>query len=56
MSGLCLRHGAYLNGTSNMFTYLLIIFLGQDWLVLFKKKLDTLRNGILAQRSLLSSE
>ena len=28
---LCLHHGTYLNGTSNVFAYLLIIFLGHDW-------------------------
>ena len=35
---LCLRHGAYLNSTSNVFTYLLIIFLGNDWLGFFLNK------------------
>ena len=31
MSCLCLRHDAYLNGTSNVFACLLTIFLGVDW-------------------------
>ena len=35
MSCLCLRHGIYLNGTSNVFAYLLIIFLGHDWFRIF---------------------
>ena len=30
MSCLCLRHGAFLNSTSSVFAYLLIIFLGND--------------------------
>ena len=31
MPCLCLRHGAYLNGTSAVFAYLLILSLGHDW-------------------------
>ena len=38
MSCLCLRHGIYLNGSSNMFAYLLIIFLGHDWFQFFLNK------------------
>ena len=38
MSCLCLRHGAYLNGTSNVFAYLLIIFFGHDWFAFFLNK------------------
>ena len=35
---LCLRHGAYFNGTSNVFVSLLIIFLGHDWFRFFLNK------------------
>ena len=38
ISCFCLCHGAYLNSTSNGFTYLLIIFLGNDWLEFFLSK------------------
>ena len=38
MSCLGLRHGTYLNGTSNVFSHLLIIFLGYDWLRFFLNK------------------
>ena len=38
MSCLYLRHGVYLNSTSNVFAYLLIIFLGQDWFGFFLNK------------------
>ena len=51
MSCLCLRHGAYLNSTSNVFTYLLINLLGHDWFWFFLNEvdaLDPLRNDILA--------
>ena len=37
---LCLRHSAYLNSTSNIFTYLLIVFLGHDWFGFFLNKWD----------------
>ena len=43
MSCLCLRHGAYLNGISNMFTHLLIIFLGRDWFGFFLNKWGCIR-------------
>ena len=38
MSCLCLRHEAYLNGTSNVFACLLTIFLGRDWFRFFLNK------------------
>ena len=38
MSCLCLRNGAYLNHTSNVFAYLLIIFLGHNWFGFFLNK------------------
>ena len=38
MSCLCSHHGAYLNSASNVFAYLLIIFLGHDWLGFFLNK------------------
>ena len=38
MSCLCLRHRPYLNSTSNVFAYLLIIFLGHDWFGFFLNK------------------
>ena len=43
MSCLCLRHGTYLNGISNMFTHLLIIFLGRDWFGFFLNKWGCIR-------------
>ena len=49
VSCLCLDHGTYLNGTSNVFAYLLIIFLGRE------DALYPLRNGILAQMTPPSS-
>ena len=57
MSCLCLRHGIYLNGTSNQFVYLLIIFLGHDWFGFFLNEvaLNSLRNGILALMTPFSS-
>ena len=51
LSCFCLCHGAYLNSTSNVFTYLLIIFLGHDWFgfsSINEDALDPLRFGILA--------
>ena len=44
MSCFCLRHGAYLNSTSNVFTYLLIIFLGNDWPGVFLIKWRSIRS------------
>ena len=38
MSCLCLHHSTYMNGTSNVFTYLLIIFLERDWFRFFLNK------------------
>ena len=40
MSCLFLRHGTYLNGTSNVFAYLFayFIFLGHDWFEFFLNK------------------
>ena len=38
LSCLCLRHGAYLNSTSNVFAHLLIIFLGHYWFGFFLTK------------------
>ena len=38
MSCLSLRHGTYLNSTSNVFAHLLIIFLGFDWFGFFLNK------------------
>ena len=38
MSCLCLRHGANLNSTSNVFAYFLIIFLRHDWFGVFLNK------------------
>ena len=58
MSCLCLCHGTYLNSTSNVFPYLLIIFLGHDRFGFFLKNeyaLDPLRNDILAQMTPLNS-
>ena len=40
---LCLCCGAYLNGISNVFVYLLIIFLGHDWFVFFLNKWGFIR-------------
>ena len=58
MTCLCLCHGAYLNNTSNVFAYLLIIFIGHDWFEFFlnnEDALDPLRNDILVQMTPLSS-
>ena len=44
MSCLCLRHGAYLNSTSNVFTYWLTIFLGDDWFGFFLNKWGCIRS------------
>ena len=57
MSCLCLRHGIYLKGTSNLFVYLLIIFLEHDWFGFFLNEvaLNSLRNGILALMTPFSS-
>ena len=43
LSCLYLRHGVYLNSTSNMFAYLLIIFLGRNWFGFFLNKLAYIR-------------
>ena len=43
LSCLYLRHGVYLNSTSNMFAYLLIIFLGRNWFGFFLNKLGYIR-------------
>ena len=43
MPCLCLRHGAYLNGTSNVFACLLTIFLEQDWFGIFLNKCECIR-------------
>ena len=40
----CLHHGTYLNGTSNVFAYLLIIFLGHDWFGFFLNKWGCIRS------------
>ena len=48
----CLRYCAYLNSASNVFAYLLVIFLGHDWFGFYKineNALDPLHNDILAQ-------
>ena len=44
MSCLYLRHGAYLNSTSNVFAYLVIIFLGHDWFGVFLNKWRRIRS------------
>ena len=43
MSCSYLRHGAYLNSTSNVLAYLLIIFLGRDWFGFFLNKWGCIR-------------
>ena len=45
MSCLSLRHGAYLNSTSNVFAHLLIIFLGFDWFGFFLNKWVCIRSN-----------
>ena len=57
MSCLCLRHGTYLNSTSNVFAYLLIIFLGRAWFWFFLNEhtSDPLHNNILAWVTPLNS-
>ena len=58
LSRLCLRRGAYLNGTSNVFAYLLIIFLENHWFGFFlinEDALDSLRNDASPQMAPFSS-
>ena len=43
MSCSYLRHDAYLNSTSNVLAYLLIIFLGRDWFGFFLNKWGCIR-------------
>ena len=44
MSCLCLRHGANLNSTSNVFAYFLIIFLRHDWFRVFLNEWGCIRS------------
>ena len=53
-SCLCLRHGAYLNGTSNVFAYLLIIYLGRHRFE-FLDALASFHNDILAHLVLIKN-
>ena len=57
MLWLCLHHSTYLNSASNVFVYLLIIFLRHDWFWFFLNvdALDPLHNVILAQMTPLGS-
>ena len=59
LSCLCLRHGTYLNGTSYVFAYLLIIFLGHaigfSFSLINNDALDSLRNDILSQMTRFGS-
>ena len=44
MSCFCLCHGTYLKSTSNVLTYLLIIFLGSNWFGFFLNKWGCIRS------------